>query len=48
MVTVPAAGDVRLHVFTGCPRCADMDILINGDMSLCRECGYAWVTEEAE
>lgn len=48
-VTVPALGEVRLHVFEGCPMCGDTEIdESNPGIARCLECGHIWNTQEAE
>lgn len=47
-VSVPQEGDVRLHVFEGCPACGDTDITESPTDARCNECGYRWLIEGAE
>jgi phage terminase large subunit-like protein len=47
-VTVPQLGEVRLHVFEGCPMCGDTDVSESAGIARCHECGHRWNTEETE
>jgi phage terminase large subunit-like protein len=47
-VTVPQQGEVRFHVFEGCPMCGDSEISESYGVARCLECGHRWNTEEAE